>query len=447
MIFLSFSIEYTRLIITSIFFYMSLQQELQDRGFLYQFSNPEIFKKLEQWNVGFYCGFDPTADSLHLGNYIGFMCAVQLMLKGNTYYALIWWATGMIGDPGWKDAERSFLTEETLRHNEKCIGNQFTTILTGLEKTTGKKLNFKIVNNYDFYKWVSYLDFLREVGKYHTVNQMMNKDTVKKRIEDPDKSISYTEFSYMLLQWFDFYCLNKDEGVTLQVGGQDQWGNLVTGIELIKKKTEKDTYVFTWPLMVDSSGKKFGKSEGNALFLDRKKTSPYKIYQYFINTLDADVERFLKILTILDVPDIQKILAEHIQSPEARFGQKRLAYEVVKIIHNEDDAKLCEKISEFLFWEADKLETLKTLESNELEIFFAEIWGLEYLWQNLFELFVQSWLEQTNSTARQTLTWGGMYINEKKIEDGKYDFSWDFIDGKFLLLRKWKKNYKLVVKK
>lgn len=425
---------------------MNIKNTLQERWFLYQYSNDEIFKKLEDGGVGFYCGFDPTADSLHLGNYIGFMCAVQLMLKGNTYYALIGWATGMIGDPGGKDAERSFLTEETLRHNEKCIGNQFKTILAWLEKTTGKKLKFKIVNNYDFYKWVSYLDFLREVGKYHTVNQMMNKDTVKKRIEDPDKSISYTEFSYMLLQGFDFYCLNKDEGVILQVGGQDQWGNLVTWIELIKKKTEKDTFVFTWPLMVDSSGKKFGKSEGNALFLDRKKTSPYKIYQYFINTLDVDVERFLKILTLLETDEIQDIITVHAKTPELRLGQKKLAYEVVKIIHSEDDAKTCEKISEFLFSEWDKLETLQWLKKDEFEIFCTELWAIEYTWQSLFELFVQSGMEQSNSTARQTLQGGGMFINEKKVEDGKYDFSGDFVWEKFLLLRKWKKSYKLVVK-
>ena len=353
----------------------------------------------------------------------------------------------MIWDPGGKDAERSFLSEETLRHNETCIGNQFKTILQGLEQSTWKKMNFDIVNNYDFYKWVSYLDFLREVGKYHTVNQMMSKDTVKKRIEDPDKSISYTEFSYMLLQGFDFYTLFRDRGVSLQVWGQDQWGNLVTGVELIRKKAEKETFVFTWPLMVDSSGKKFGKSEGNALFLDRNKTSPYKIYQYFINTLDSDVERFLKILTLLEIDEIAKIISEHMKSPDKRLGQKKLAYEVVKIIHSEKDVEMCEKISDFLFGEADKLEMIQHLKKDELEVFFTEIGGVEYIWQSLFELFVQSGLEQTNSTARQTLQWGGMFINEKKIEDGKYDFSGDFIDGKFLLLRKGKKNYKLVIKK
>ncbi len=424
-----------------------IKKILEERGFLYQYSSEEIFKKLDEGNVSFYCGFDPTADSLHLGNFMGFMCAVQLMLLWNTYYALIGWATGMIGDPGWKDAERSFLSEETLRHNEACIGNQYRTILAGLEKRTGKKLKFEIVNNYDFYKGVSYLDFLREVGKYHTVNQMMAKDTVKKRIEDPTKSISYTEFSYMLLQGYDFYYLNKHNGLILQVGGQDQWGNLVTWVELIRKKAETDTYVFTWPLLVDSAGKKFGKSEGNALFLDKNKTSPYKIYQYFINTLDTDVERFLKILTLLENSEIQSIIEIHIKNPELRLGQKRLALEVVKTIHSEQDAALCEKISDFLFSDMDKISLFKWLSENEVQSFYTEVWGLEYTGQNLFELFVQSGLEASNSTARQTLQNGGMFVNEVNITDGKYDFSSDWIDGKYLLLRKGKKSYKIVVKK
>jgi tyrosyl-tRNA synthetase len=424
-----------------------IKKILEERGFLYQYSSEEIFKKLDEGNVSFYCGFDPTADSLHLGNFMGFMCAVQLMLKWNTYYALIGWATGMIGDPGWKDAERSFLSEETLRHNEACIWNQYRTILSWLEKRTGKKLKFEIVNNYDFYTWVSYLDFLREVGKYHTVNQMMAKDTVKKRIEDPTKSISYTEFSYMLLQGFDFYYLNKHNGLILQVGWQDQWGNLVTWVELIRKKAETDTYVFTWPLLVDSAGKKFGKSEGNALFLDKNKTSPYKIYQYFINTLDTDVERFLKILTLLEISEIQNIIETHTKNPELRFGQKRLALEVVKTIHSEEDAMLCEKISDFLFSDTDKVSLFIWLSESEVQSFYTEVWGIEYTGQNLFELFVQSGLEPSNSTARQTLQNGGMFLNEIQITDGKYDFSSDWIDGKYLLLRKGKKSYKIVVKK
>lgn len=230
-----------------------------------------------------------------------------------------------------------------------------------------------MVNNLDFYEGVSYLDFLREVGKYHTVNQMIAKDTVKKRIEDPEKSISYTEFSYMLLQGFDYYYLHKNRGVSLQMGGQDQWGNLVTGIELIRKKMEDEVYCFTWPLITDATGKKFGKSEGNALFLDRKKTTPYAIYQYFMNTADGDIERYLKLLTLLSGDDITHILQEHLLAPEKRFGQRKLAFEVVTIIHGTKDAELSEKISDFLFGDNNKLDLLTSLSQDEFEVFFESV--------------------------------------------------------------------------
>ncbi len=426
---------------------MDLQQYLKERWYLYQSSHDEIFKKLEQGNEKFYVGFDPTADSLHMWNFIGFMTAVQLMLKGNKYYALVGWATGMVWDPGWKDAERVFLDEATLAKNVAAIGNQFTTILNRLSENTWKKMDFEIVNNLDFYEWVSYLDFLREVGKYHTVNQMISKDTVKTRIEDPSKSISYTEFSYMLLQWFDYYYLHKNMGVNLQMWGQDQWGNLVTGIELIRKKTEDETYCFTWPLITDASGKKFWKSEWNALFLDKNKTSPYAIFQYFMNTEDADIERYLKLLTLLDLEEIREILSEHQQSPELRLWQKKLAYEVVKIIHGKVDADFAGKISEFLFWDSDKLEILTWLSQEELRAFAIEIWFLEYASQNLFELFTQSGLEKSGGSTRQSIQSSALFLNEEKITDTNYDFSNDFIDNKFLLLRKWKKNYRLIIKK
>lgn len=425
---------------------MQLQKYLQERGYLYQCSNDDIFKKLEQGTEKFYVGFDPTADSLHMGNFIGFMTAVQLMLAGNKYYALVGWATGMVWDPGGKDSERTFLDTQTLEKNVKAIGNQFDSILTRLSEYTGKKLEFEIVNNLDFYEGISYLDFLREVWKFHTVNQMMSKDTVKTRIEDPSKSISYTEFSYMLLQWYDYYYLHKNMWVNLQMGGQDQWGNLVTGIELIRKKTEDETYCFTWPLITDASGKKFGKSEWNALFLDKNKTTPYAIFQYFMNSEDADVERYLKLLTLLDLEEITQILSTHNQSPEKRIGQKRLAFEVVKIIHGEQEAILCQKITDFLFWENNKLELLQWLSQEEFQIFYREVWGIKHSQQNLFELFVESWLEKSGWTTRQSLVSGALYLNEEKLVDTHYDFLWDFIDDRFILIRKGKKNYRIVVK-
>lgn len=424
---------------------MHLKQELLERGFLYQKSSDDILEKLEKWWQKFYCWFDPTADSLHLGNFIGFMLAIHLMKKWNKFFALIWWATGMIWDPGGKENERTFLTEESLKENEKAIESQVAGILKHLEQTTWNKFEFEVINNLDFHKWISCLDFLRDVGKYITINQMIAKDTVKKRIEDPDKSISYTEFSYMLLQWYDFYKLYSEKNVVLQIGWQDQWGNIITGVELTRKKTDTEVYALTFPLLLDSTWKKFGKSEGNALWLDRNKTSPYKLYQYFLNTSDDDLEKYLKILTLIDLSEIKSILEKHLAFPENRFGQKFLASKVVEIIHSLEDALSSEKITEILFWWEDKIELLKTLSSWELDLLYIEIGGIKYSWENLFELLVKSELSISNSEARKTIESGAFYINEKKITDTKYDFSNDFINKKIILLRKWKKNYKLVI--
>ncbi len=290
-----------------------LKQELQDRGLLYQVTNDEIFEKLDKGGVNFYCGFDPTADSLHLGNFIGFMVAIHIMRRGNIYTALTGGATGMIGDPGGKDSERNFLSEEVLENNQKSISNQISWVLENLKNFTGNDFKYRFVNNKDFYQDMNYLDFLREVGKYITVNVMMSKDTVKKRIEDPKQSISYTEFSYMLLQGYDFTKMYKDDNMLLQIGGQDQWGNLVTGTEIIRKKYEGESYAMTWPLITDSSGKKFWKSEGNAMFLDENKTNPYFIYQYFMNTSDEDVAKYMKMLTLLETEEIDEIVEKHFQ--------------------------------------------------------------------------------------------------------------------------------------
>ncbi len=426
---------------------MNLKQELIERGFIYQKSSEEIFDKLEKWGVWFYCWFDPTADSLHLGNFIWFMFALHLMLKWNKYYALVWGATGMIWDPGWKDSERTFLTEEILRNNESSIKKQVSNMLKHLEQSTWKSFEFEVVNNLDFFKWFLYTDFLREVGKYITVNQMMSKDTVKKRIEDPDKSISYTEFSYMLLQWYDFYRLYSDKWVLLQIWWQDQWGNILTWVELTRKKIDKEVYALTFPLLLDSTWKKFGKSEWNALFLDKNKTSPYKLYQYFLNTADEDLEKYLKILTLIPLEEIKYILKRHFDKPEDRYAQKLLAWKVVEIIHSKKDCETSEKISELLFWNSDKIEIIKNSSNEELENIFSELWWFEFLSENLFELLVSSWLATSNTDARKTIESWAFYINEQKVTDTKYDFTNDFINWKLLLLRKGKKTFKLVIKK
>lgn len=424
----------------------SIQKELYDRWLLYQFSNEKMFDLYDKgWEL-FYCGFDPTADSLHLWNFIGFMVAVHIMRRGNKYIALTGWATGMIWDPGWKDAERTFLTEEILDNNQKAISKQITNILKNLKSFTWENFDYSFVNNKDFYTNMWYLDFLREVWKYITINVMMSKDTVKKRIEDPNQSISYTEFSYMLLQWYDFSKLYKDDSVKLQIWWQDQWWNLVTGTEIIRKKYEAETYALTWPLITDSTGKKFGKSEGNAMFLDKNKTSPYFIYQYFINTSDEDIERYMKMLTLIETEEIDEIVAKHLLEPEKREWQKLLAYKIIEIIHGSEEADLALKISDFMFGWLDRLEVLKSLDDDKIDTFKYAMWGFNYSWENLFETIVKSWLANSNTEARQAVQSWAISINEEKISDFNFDISKSFINEKVLLISKGKKNFRIIRK-
>lgn len=423
-----------------------LKQELADRWLLYQFTSDELFKKFDAWEGSFYCGFDPTADSLHLWNFIWFMVWVHLMRRGNKYFALTWWATGMIWDPGWKDSERNFLSPEALDNNQKKISIQISSILTNLKNFTWNEFKYDFVNNKDFYVGMWYLDFLREVGKFITINVMMSKDTVKKRIEDPDKSISYTEFSYMLLQWYDYCKLFKDSWVTLQIWGQDQWWNLVTWTELIRKKYESEAYALTWPLITDSTWKKFGKSEWNAMFLDKTKTTPYFIYQYFMNTSDDDLAKYMKMLTLIETEEVDEIVANHMKKPEDRVGQKLLAFKVVEILHSTVEAKLSEKISDFMFGDNNKLEILKSLNNDELDTFKFSMWWFNFSWENLFETIVISSLESSNSNARNAIKAGSIFINEEKVTDFNLDLNTCFINDKFILLRKGKKSFRIITK-
>lgn len=424
----------------------SIKQELEDRWLLYQYSSEELFELLDNWDANFYCWFDPTADSLHLWNFIGFMVAVHIMRRRNKYTALTGGATGMIGDPGGKNAEREFLDMEALDKNQKAISNQITGILQNLTNFTQSDFQYDFVNNKDFYTDMNFLDFLREVGKFITVNVMMSKDTVKKRIEDPNQSISYTEFSYQLLQGYDYCKLYRDDNVRLQIWGQDQWGNLVTGTELIRKKYDKDTFALTWPLITDATGKKFGKSEGNALFLDENKTTPYEIYQYFMNTSDEDIERFMKMLTLIETEEIDEIVASHMKSPEQREGQKLLAFKVVEIIHGTKKADLAKRISDFMFGGEDKVEILKSLDIEEGEIFQKAMGGFVFENQNLFESIVDAGLSKSNSEARQSVQSGAILINNNKVSDFKHDIAWDFLENGFLLLQKGKKNFRIIRK-
>ncbi len=429
---------------------MKLKEELEKRWLLYQFSDEKLFETFEKWWESLYCWFDPSADSLHLGNFVWFMAAINFMKRWNKFYLLIWWATWMIWDPWGKDSERKFLDENTIRNNEKSIFNQVKPILENLKKLSWYDFQFDIVNNYDFYTNMWYLDFLRKIWKYITVNQMMNKETVKKRIEDPDKSISYTEFSYMLLQGYDFYKLFTEDWVKLQIWWSDQWWNLVTWIEIINKKSEWETnsYVMTFPLIVDSNWKKFWKSEWNAIWLDPNKNSPYFVYQYFMNTTDQDVERFLKLLTLLDFDKIDNIILKHNEKPELRYGQKQLANYVVQTIFWEDSAIQAEKISQILFWWENNIETIKSMSNDEIKALFRETWWIEKSEINwkLLDLLVESKLVESKWEGKKMIEWGGIYLNENKVQDINYDIQHtDIINNQFILLRKWKKNYKMII--
>jgi tyrosyl-tRNA synthetase len=426
---------------------MNLREDLETRGFLNQFTDEKLFDLYTKWGQSFYIGFDPSADSLQLGNMCGIMAAVNLMKYGNKCYFLVWGATGMIGDPSGKDAERNFLTEEKLRSNEANIYAQFKTFLARLHDEFGINFEFEMVNNFDFYTGMGYLDFLREAGKYITVNYMAAKESVKKRLVDPDKSISYAEFSYMLIQGYDFAYLYKNHGVKLQLGGSDQRGNVTTGIEIIRKKYDQEAYGLTIPLITDATGKKFGKSEGNAIWLNPAKNSPYFVYQYFMNTTDQDVEKYLKVLTLLDFDTIANIVKQHNENPAARYGQKSLAAEVVAVIFGKDAVAQAEKISEVLFGTADKIEIIKSMTPGDIDALIQEVGSIPATAElKVLDLFTQSGLTSSNGEAKKMMQTGSLFVNEIKAEDPQRIFTnADFVNG-ILLLRKGKKSFKVIKK-
>jgi len=353
----------------------------------------------------------------------------------------------MIGDPSWKDADRTFLTEEKLRSNEANIYAQFKTFLARLHDEFWINFEFEMVNNYDFYTGMWYLDFLRSVGKYITVNYMAAKESVKKRLVDPDKSISYAEFSYMLIQWYDFAYLYNKYGVKLQLWGSDQRWNVTTGIELIRKKYDQEAYWLTIPLITDATGKKFGKSEWNAIWLNPAKNSPYFVYQYFMNTTDEDVEKYLKVLTLLDFDTIGKIVAQHKENPSSRYWQKTLAAEVVAVIFGKDSVSQAEMISEVLFGTADKIEIIKNMSASDIDALWKETGSIESPAElKVLELFTQAGLTLSNGDAKKLIQSGSLFVNEIKIEDMQKIFTQDDFINWVLLLRKWKKTFKIATK-
>ena len=413
---------------------MNIFEELKERGLVFQTTDEEaLVKALTEGQVSYYTGYDPTADSLHLGHLVAILTSRRLQLAGHKPYALVGGATGLIGDPSFKDAERSLQTKETVDGWVVKIQNQLSRFLD-FENGDNKAV---MVNNYDWFGNISFIDFLRDVGKYFTVNAMMSKESVKKRIET---GISYTEFAYQIMQGYDFYELNDKYNVTLQIGGSDQWGNMTAGTELLRRKADKTGHVMTVPLITDATGKKFGKSEGNAVWLDADKTSPYEMYQFWLNVMDDDAVRFLKIFTFLSVDEIAEIEKEFNAARHERLAQKILAREVVTLVHGEEAYKEALKITEQLF-----AGNIKSLSAKELKQGLNNV--PNYAVQeddnrNIVEMLVAAKISPSKRQAREDVQNGAIYINGERIQDLDYTLSDDDkIDNELTVIRRGKKKY------
>lgn len=413
---------------------MNIFEELKERGLVFQTTDEEaLVKALTEGQVSYYTGYDPTADSLHLGHLVAILTSRRLQLAGHKPYALVGGATGLIGDPSFKDAERSLQTKETVDGWVTKIQNQLSRFLD-FENGDNKAV---MVNNYDWFGNVSFIDFLRDVGKYFTVNAMMSKESVKKRIET---GISYTEFAYQIMQGYDFYELNDKYNVTLQIGGSDQWGNMTAGTELLRRKADKTGHVMTVPLITDATGKKFGKSEGNAVWLDADKTSPYEMYQFWLNVMDDDAVRFLKIFTFLSLDEIAEIEKEFNAARHERLAQKILAREVVTLVHGEEAYKEALKITEQLF-----AGNIKSLSAKELKQGLNNV--PNYAVQdednrNIVEMLVAAKISPSKRQAREDVQNGAIYINGERIQDLDYTLSDDDkIDNELTVIRRGKKKY------
>lgn len=417
---------------------MNIFEELKERGLVFQTTDEEaLVKALTEGQVSYYTGYDPTADSLHLGHLVAILTSRRLQLAGHKPYALVGGATGLIGDPSFKDVERSLQTKETVDSWVVKIQNQLSRFLD-FDNGDNKAV---MVNNYDWFGQISFIDFLRDVGKYFTVNAMMSKESVKKRIET---GISYTEFAYQIMQGYDFYELNDKYNVTLQIGGSDQWGNMTAGTELLRRKADKTGHVMTVPLITDSTGKKFGKSEGNAVWLDADKTSPYEMYQFWLNVMDDDAVRFLKIFTFLSLEEIADIEKEFNAARHERLAQKILAREMVTLVHGEEAYKEALNITEQLF-----VGNIKNLSAKELKQGLNNV--PNYAVQaddnlNIVEILVAAKISPSKRQAREDVQNGAIYLNGKRIQDLNYTLSeTDKIDDELTVIRRGKKKYFVLV--
>lgn len=406
---------------------MKLYEELQWRGLIKDLSSPDIEKMLNDDKVTFYWGTDPTAESLHIGHYSSLVTAKRLAKAGHHPILLVGGATGLIGDPR-PTAEREIIAKETIEKNIKGIEKQVSDIFDG---------KAEVVNNYDWTKDITFLDFLRDTGKYINVNYMLNKDIINRRLET---GITYAEFSYTLIQGNDFLELFKRKNCVLQCEGSDQWGNITTGIELIKKKLGKEAYGFTMPLILDRYGNKFGKSEGNALWLDKEKTSPYELYQYLINQDDEMIIHYLKVFTFLTPEEIMDIEKKHKEQPELRIAQQALAHEMIRDLHGEEEYQKALEMSKALF-----SGDVSKLTAKEIKEVFKDA-PIEKITEdkNIVDLLVDYNVCSSKREAREFVTGGTISINGEKVTDlEKVITSKDSIENKYMILRRGKKKYYL----
>jgi tyrosyl-tRNA synthetase len=426
---------------------MNILDELQWRGLFADCTDTdELTKRLAASPITLYCGFDPTADSLHVGHLVPLLALRRFQNDGHHPIAVAGGATGSIGDPSGKSAERSLLTKEQIQANVDAVRPQLAKFLDFDRAGNPARL----VDNADWTAQLSYLDFLRDIGKHFSVNQMVAKESVRARMEDREVGISYTEFSYMLLQAFDFMVLARDLNCELQIGGSDQWGNITAGMDLIRKKLQRSAFGLTLPLITKSDGTKFGKTEGGSVWLDPKKTSVYRFYQFWINTADADVVRYLKFFTFLPQEEIVALEAQHTANPGARAAHRALAKAATDLIHGEHATHEAVRASEILFGgdlagvsESTFNEIVGEVPTKEIEKAKLDGAGLP-----LVELLVHAGLSQSKGQARKDVEGGGVNINNvREANFQRAVTSADLLFGKHVLLRKGKKNYVVVTAK
>ncbi len=400
---------------------MTFFEELKWRGLIKDISSPELEEKLNKGGLTFYIGTDPTADSMHLGHLSSFLISVRLKKAGHNPILLVGGATGRIGDPR-PTTEREMKSIEEIEKN-----------IEGLSKQAKDIFGFKVVNNFDWSKDINFIDFLRDYGKFFNINYMLDKDIIRRRLET---GITYTEFSYMIMQALDFLHLFETEGCVMQVAGSDQWGNITAGIDLVRKKTGKEVYGFTMPLVTDKSGKKFGKSEGNALWLDKNKTSSYKLYQYLINVEDEKVIDYLKVFTFLTKEEIDKLEKSNNERPEERDAHKALAHEIITFLHGEEEYEKAVNLSKVLF-----TEEFSSLTGEDVKEIFDGNEMMKVNSNNLLDLLIEVKAASSKREAREFISNGAVKINGNKVMDLDYVIDEKDFIGDYIIVKRGKKNY------